>query len=115
MKFEVIHNPAFSQAPGFSQAQFRKLDQIYCAAAASGVIPYRTVDCDFDEGVASYTYYQAEGQSPYLCFVIRKAGPRAMMYELYKRGKGRIAKSGIFERTLETLRQEVDLLCPSDC
>jgi len=110
MTFQVIHNPAFTQPAGFSQNQFKKLDQLYCMAAAERFLNYRTVECDFDEGVASYTYYMAENQSPYLQFIIRKVGPRATMYELYKQGKGRIAKSGIFDRTYDVLKKEIDAL-----
>lgn len=110
MVFEVINNPAFVQAPGFTQAQFRKLDQVYCAAAAHKTLNYRTVDCDFDEGVATYTYYVSSHHMPYLQFIIRKVGPQTMMYELYKQGKGRIVKSGVFERTYERLCKEIESL-----
>ena len=105
-----IFNPSFTQAAGFTQSQFRKLDQLYCKAASDKTINYRTVECDFDEGVASYTYYITENQPPYLQFVIRKVGPRATMFELYKLGKGRIVKSGIFDRAYERLVTEIDSL-----
>lgn len=110
MSFEVITNPTFSQPAGFTQGQFRKLDQLYCAAAAAKTLNYRTVDCDFDEGVATYTYYTSLYHAPYLQFVIRKVGPRATMFELYKHGKGRILKSGVFDRTYEKLKDEVAAL-----
>lgn len=95
------------QPPGFSQSQFRKLDQMYCLAAARKALTYRSVECDFDEGIASYTYYMAEHSPPYLQFIIRKVGPKATMYELYKQGKGRVLKSGLFERAYEGLEAEV--------
>ena len=110
MVFEVINNPAFVQAPGFTQEQFRKLDQVYCAAASLKTLNYRTVDCDFDEGVATYTYYVSSQHMPYLQFIIRKVGPQTMTYDLYKHGKGRIAQSGVFERTYERLCKEVESL-----
>ncbi len=110
MVFEVITNPEFSQPAGFSQGQFRKLDQLYCSASLSRSLTHRAVDCDFDEGVVCYTYYQSTHHAPYLQFVIRKVGPRATMFELYKQGKGRIAKSGVFDRAYEKLKAEVELL-----
>lgn len=110
MVFDVIHNPAFSQPAGFSQGQFRKLDQLYCAAASKKTLTYRTVDCDFDEGIASYTYYVSTGQAPYLQFIIRKVGPRTTMFEVFKQGKGRIIKSGVFDKVYERLREEVESL-----
>ncbi len=110
MTFEVIHNPDFVQPAGFSQQQFRKLDQLYCLCATHKTLTYRTVECDFDEGVASYTYYKSSGQAPFLQFLIRKVGPRTTMFEVYKLGKGRIAKSGVFERAYDKLYDEVERL-----
>ncbi len=110
MTFEVINNPAFFQPAGFTAAQFRKLDQLYCMAASDKVFTYRTVECDFDEGVAIYTYYKSEKHAPYLQFIIRKVGPRTTMFELFKQGKGRIAKSGIFDRIYEKLYSEIEAL-----
>ncbi|MGH1404782.1 MAG: hypothetical protein ACRBDL_11115 [Alphaproteobacteria bacterium] len=110
MTFEVIHNSAFVQPAGFTQAQFRKLDQLYCRAASEKLLTYRTVECDFDQGLATYTYYLNGQDVPYLQFVIRKVGPRTTMFELFKHGKGRIAKSGVFDRTFEKLSAEIDLL-----
>lgn len=110
MSSDVICTPSFSQPAGFSQAQFRKLDLLYCSAASEKVLTYRTVECDFDEGVASYTYYQSVQQSPFLQFIIRKVGPRATMFEVYKRGKGRISKSGLFDKAYEVLCKEIDAL-----
>lgn len=95
---------------GFNRSQFKKLDALYLQAAAAKTLIYRTVECDFDEGVASYTYYKAQGQSPYLQFLIRKVGPRNTMFELYKQDKGRIAKSGLFERVLAVLKEEIGCL-----
>ncbi len=112
MTSNVIYNPAFTQAAGFTQFQFRQLDQLYCRAAAEKILNYRSVECDFDEGVASYTYYISENQSPHLQFVIRKVGPRATMFELYKHSKGRIIKSGLFERAYERLCAEIEGMSP---
>ncbi len=113
MVFEVIHNPAFVQPAGFTQSQFRKLDQLYCSACVHKIFNYRTVDCDFDAGVASYTYYLSNQNIPYLQFIIRKVGPQTTMFEVYKQGKGRIAKSGVFDRAFEKLSLEVDALSES--
>lgn len=111
MTFEGLHNLSPTTAPaGFSHIQFKKLDEIYCTAASRKTLSFRTVECDFDEGVASYTYYRAHSDTPYLQFVIRKVGPRSTMYELYKQDKGRIAKSGVFEAALDRLRTEVEIL-----
>lgn len=114
MVFEVIHNPAFAQPAGFTQGQFRKLDQLYCLAAAYKALTYRTVECDFDEGIATYTYYVAAQDSPYLQFLIRKVGPKTTMFEVFKQGKGRIIKSGVFDRSYERLRDEVEALFPQE-
>lgn len=108
MAFTVITNPSFQAETGFTQAQFKKLDDLYCRAASEKTLTYRSVECDFEEGVASYTYYKAEGHSPLLQFVIRRVGPKAMMYEVYKQGGGMIAKSGVFARAYERLRQEIE-------
>jgi hypothetical protein len=110
MVFEVIDNPNFHPKAGFTNAQFKKLDDLYCKAASEKVLRYRTVDCDFDEGVATYTYFQSEKQAPYLQFMIKKVGPRTVMYEVYKQGKGRIAKSGVFDYAFAKLREEITSL-----
>lgn len=110
MTFEVINNPAVGHHSGFTNAQFKKLDGLYLKAASQKTLTYRTVDCDFDEDVATYTYFKSENEAPYLQFIIRKVGPRSTMYEVYLRGKGRIAKSGVFERAFEKLAQEIESL-----
>ena len=84
------------------------LDGLYLQSAAQGILIYRTVECDFDEGVASYTYYKSEHFAPYLQFVIRRVGPRTTMYEVYLQDKGRIAKSGVFEKAFERLKEQVE-------
>ena len=108
MSFDVINNPAYIAKAGFTNGQFKKLDGLYLQAAAAKVLTYRTVECDFDEGVASYTYYKSEGQSPWLQFVIKKVGPRTMMYEVYKNTSGRIAKSGVFDYAYRKLQEEIE-------
>ncbi len=110
MSFTLITNPSFQAHTGFTKAQFKKLDSLYLRAAAVKALNYRAVDCDFDEEVASYTYYTCEYQPPYLQFLIRRVGPRSMMYELYRHGKGRIVKSGVFERAFERLEREIEAL-----
>lgn len=110
MSFNVINNPYFTVQAGFTQAQFRALDSLYLRAVQDKVLGYRSVECDFDEGVASYTYYKSEHQAPLLQFIIRKVGPQTMHYELFKQGKGCIAKSGLFDRTYNKLRAELESL-----
>lgn len=110
MTFEVISNPAYAARTGFTKNQFRRLDELYCRAAAAGALAYRTVECDFDEGLASYTYYKSEHHAPALQFLIRKVGPRDMMYEIYRQGKGLVARSGVFDRAFEKLLAEVETL-----
>lgn len=114
MSDKVITIPGFAKhgdhPSGFTQSQFKRLDGLYLQAAAQKTLTYRTVECDFDEGLASYTYYQSAQQSPHLQFIIRQVGPRATMYEVYLQGKGRIAKSSLFERAYERLEQEIQSL-----
>lgn len=90
--------------------QFKQLDGLYLQAAGAKALTYRTVECDFDEGVASYTYYKTQGHAPYLQFIIRKVGPRSTMYEVFLQDKGRIAKSGVFEKAFERLKTEIESL-----
>jgi hypothetical protein len=110
MVFEVISNPGFQARTGFTNAQFKKLDDLYCRAAAAKVITQRTVDCDFEEGVARYTYFKTDSREPLLQFVISKVGPRTMMYEVYAQGRGRIAKSGVFEGAYDRIKAEIEAL-----
>lgn len=110
MAFEVITNPSYSTKTGFTQGQFKKLDDLYCRAASAKALTYRTVECDFDKEEASYTYYQSQTDAPFLQFVIRRVGPKDMMYEVYKQGAGRIAKSGIFDKAYGILRTEIEKL-----
>ncbi len=107
---EIIPFSSQSHASGFTNAQFKALDGLYLQAAGQGVLTYRSVECDFDEGVASYTYYKSEHFAPYLQFVIRRVGPRTTMYEVFMQDKGRIAKSGVFEKAFEKLKSEIDHL-----
>lgn len=110
MSFTVITNHKALAKTGFTNAQFKKLDALYLRAAAAKVLNYRTVECDFDEGVATYTYYKAEGLTPFISFLIRKVGPSTMMYEVFKVGKGRIKKSGVFDRSYDVLQDEIESL-----
>ncbi len=113
MTFTVINNPDFDKfkaRSGFKNAEFKMLAGLFSRAAAHKALYDIAVDVDFDEGVCTFTYYKGNSYSPYLQFVIRQVGPRTDMYELYLEGKGRIAKSGLFERVYERLEQEVDAL-----
>jgi len=110
MDFTVYNNPKFNPKTGFTNAQFKKLDGLYLRAAAEKLFNYRSVDVDFDEGVASYAYHMSESRPPVLQFIIRKVGPKTMMYEVWKGPKGRIAKSGVFEKAYQKLEDEISEL-----
>ncbi|MBX2834104.1 MAG: hypothetical protein KTR28_03935 [Micavibrio sp.] len=99
-----------SKVSGFTGGQFRKLDGLFIRAASDKILASRSVDCDFDDGVARYTYYRIEGHPPYLQFKIKRVGPGASMYEVYMQGKGRIIKTGLFERAFERLEKEIKAL-----
>lgn len=107
MTFSVISNPSYHSKIGFTQAQFKKLDDLYCRSASLKILNYRTVDCDFEEGLATYTYYKTAHHKPFLQFVIRRVGPRDLMYEVFMEGRGRIAQSGLFERAFEKLQDMI--------
>ena len=107
---DIIPFSNSSHPSGFTNAQFKKLDGLYLQACAVKTLTYRTVDCDFDEGIASYTYYKSEHFKPYLSFVIRRVGPRTTMYEVFMQDKGRIFKSGVFEKAFERLQSEIETL-----
>jgi len=68
---EIIPFSSQSHGSGFSNAQFKRLDGLYLQACAHKTLTYRTVDCDFDEGIATYTYYKSQHFSPYLSFVVK--------------------------------------------
>lgn len=113
MAFKVIDNPDFKKfqhQSGFKNAQFKMLAGLFSRAASQKALFDIAVDVDFDEGLCTFTYYQSNNYVPYLQFVIRRVGPNTDMYELYKEGKGRIAKSGLFERTYERLEAEIQEL-----
>jgi len=107
---EIIPFSTQSHASGFTNMQFKKLDGLYLQSASRGALTYRTVDCDFDEGVATYTYYKSEHFLPYLSFIIRRVGPRTTMYEVYLKDKGRVVKSGVFDKAFERLQAEIEKL-----
>lgn len=107
---EIIPFSRESHPSGFTNAQFKKLDGLYLIACSDKTLTYRTVECDFDEGVASYTYYKSEQFAPYLKFIIRRVGPRTSMYEIFMQDKGRIFKSGMFDKAYERLKDEIEKL-----
>jgi hypothetical protein len=107
---EIIPFSNASHASGFTTTQFKKLDGLYLKAAADKTLTYRTIECYFDEGIASYTYYKSAHMSPTLQFIIRRVGPKTTMYELYQQDKGRILKSGLFDKAYERLAEEIEKL-----
>ncbi len=110
MSFQVIDNPNHVSIAGFTASQFRRLDGLYINAVRDNTLNYRTVECDFDKGIASYSYYKSEYHAPYLQFIIRKVGPHQTHFELYKAGKGCVEKSSLFERTYDKLAAELESL-----
>ncbi len=111
MVFDLTTHPDFQKKvlqAGFSNAQFKKLDALFLRAASQKIIVHRTVDCDFDEGVATFCYHKSLYHPALFKFIIRRASPNAVMYELWKAGKGRIAKSGLFERVFSRLETEIE-------
>lgn len=114
MDLTVIHNPAFDrlEKAGFTRSQFQRLDALYLRAVQGKVFMSRMVDCDFEAGVATFSYAKSESHPPMFQFVIRQVGPRQVMYELYQQGKGRAYKSGLFERVYEKLEEAVTALLP---
>lgn len=108
MTFTVIDNPNHKARTGFTNAQFKKLDGLYLKAASDGLLSYRTIDCDFDAGIATYIYFKTGQSVPHLQFIIRKVSPHNMMYEVYKHAKGRIFKSGLFDRAFEVLAELIN-------
>jgi hypothetical protein len=110
MAFEVIDNPdylKFRKRSGFSNAQFKKLAGLYSRAASVKALYDIGVDVDFEENVCTFTYYKSNTYQPYLQFIIRQVGPKTDMYEVYKAGKGRLIRSGLFDRALQRLEEEV--------
>lgn len=115
MTFKVINNPDFKknkdpQGAGFKNHEFKQLSGLFHYGASHKVLYDIAVDVDFDESKAIFTYYRSKMYQPYLQFVVAHVGPRTVMYELYKEGQGRIAKSGLFTRILDKLREEIDIL-----
>ncbi|MCK6417525.1 MAG: hypothetical protein L6Q57_01120 [Alphaproteobacteria bacterium] len=107
MAFSVITNPGFAPRTGFTNAQFKQLDDLYCRAASLKTLNFRSVECDFDEGWAAYTYYISAQHDPILQFIIRKVGPQAVHYEVYRAGKGRLLQTTLFDRACERLKAEI--------
>ena len=113
MVFTVIDNPdvqKFRKRSGFTNSQFKKLAGLYSRAASVKALYDIAVDVDFDEGTCTFTYYRSNTYKPCLQFVIRRVGPSTDMYELYKEAQGRIARSGLFDRTFQRLEEEVAVL-----
>lgn len=116
MPFRVINNPDFDKLKrrsGFTNNQFKKLAGLFSQASSVNVLYDIGVDVDFDEGLCTFTYYKSNAYVPYLQFIIRHVGPKTDMFELYKEGKGRIAKSGLFEKTFKRLEEEIESLINS--
>jgi len=113
MSFDVIDNPdfkKFKKTSGFTNAEFKKLAGLYSRAATSKALYDIGVSVDFEAQICTFTYYRSAAYKPYLQFIIHRVGPNTDMYELYKEGKGRIAKSGLFERAFEKLQEEIEAL-----
>ena len=110
MSFEVIDNPDFNKFKshiGFKNHEFKQLAGLYSRAASTKALYDMAVDVDFEEKLCCVTYYQSNTGHPYLQFLIQQVGPRTIMYELFKDGKGRIAKSELFKRVYKKLEEEI--------
>jgi len=113
MAFHVIENTEFvpRKGPsGFKNAEFRQLAGLFSRAASVKALNDMSVDVDFEEGVCMLSYYKTGQRQPLYTFFARQVGPRTTMYELWQQGKGRIEKSGLFERPFERLEREVETL-----
>lgn len=114
MSSDIIEFPqkqaSSDKIQGFENWQFKMLDALYLQAASHKVLSARSVSCDFDTGVARYAYHKSENMPPLLEFMIRKVGPKTVMFEVYKHGKGRIKKTGIFDYAYDILREEIEIL-----
>jgi hypothetical protein len=111
MVFEVIDNPdlaRFRRQSGFTNFQFKRLAGLYSRAASARALYDMAVDVDFETQTCSITYYQSNARRPFLQFLIKRVGPHTDMYEVYKEGKGRICKSGLFNRAFGRLEEEVE-------
>lgn len=116
MTFTVIDNPDFHKfvgSVGFKNAEFKQLAGLFHQGASRKVLYDIAVDVDFEGKSATFSYFQSASYQPFLRFIIRQVGPNTLMYELYQEGKGRIAKSGLFSRTFDRLKSEIDKLIPS--
>ena len=107
-------NQGSKRESGFTPSEFRKLDGLYSLGATHKALFDRTVSVDFDAGTAEFGYYTSRYGAAYLKFIIRQVGPKTFMYEVYKDGKGRIAKSGVFAKAFEKLEAEIRALLPND-
>ncbi len=114
MNLTVIDNPGFGrlEKAGFTRFQFQRLDALYLKALQAKILVSRSVDCDFEAGIAAFSYAKSDNHPPMFQFIIRQVGPRQVMYELYQQGKGRAFKSGLFDRVYERLEAAIDSLMP---
>ncbi len=113
MTFTVIENPEFLKArrySGFSNSEFRRLAGLYSRAAAVKALFDIAVDVNFDENICTFTYFRSHSRHPYLQLVIQRVGPQTDMYEVYKEGRGRLLRSGLFSRAYDSLENEIDSL-----
>jgi hypothetical protein len=115
MTFTVIDNESlhqFTRRSGFRNAEFKRLAGLFSRSSLRKLVYDMAVDVDMEEGVCQFSYFRTPNSPAYLTFIVRHVGPRANMYELWCHGRGRIEKSGLFDRTFERLEQEIDALDP---
>lgn len=113
MTFIVIDNPEiqqFRRRSGFTNSQFKRLAGLFSRGASVKALYDIAVDVDFETETCTFTYYRSNTYKPWMQFVIRRVGPHTDMYELYQEGRGRIARSGLFDRTFGKLEAEVAAL-----
>ncbi len=113
MVFAVIENDLPFQparASGFRNSEFRRLAGLYSRACSAKIVSDMAVDVDMDEGICLFSYFRTAHSPAALTFIVRHAGPRTNLYELWAEGRGRIEKSGLFARVFERLEHEMQTL-----
>ena len=115
MVFDIIDNPdyqKFARRSGFRPHEFKRLAGLFSRGASAKALYDMAVDVDMDQGVCAFSYVRAAHAPAYLTFIVRHVGPKTDMYEVWLEGRGRILKSGLFDRAYERLEQEVMALMP---
>ena len=95
---------------GFRNVEFKLLAGLFSRASCRKLIYDMAVDVDMERGMCSFAYHRARNAPASLVFVVLHVGPHTSMYEVWREGRGRIAKSGLFARAFERLEAEIEAL-----